>query len=185
MIPMKHPSLICRAAKLALIFLPFCLSPLILFAQEVPPIPTEWDTEEDGVQTTDIISGQASAATNQGSLIAVVKITVKDKDAVDTIAEERTELPDQLSLYSNYPNPFNTSTSIVFDLPEPARVYTEVFDTLGRLVHTSQARRLDAGWNHTLSLHLPITSSGVYIYRLVADTVSDTLVRTGRILQVR
>ena len=118
------------------------------------------------------------------NVIAVLKITVTDNDnRVSRTAS--TQLPEELSVQGNYPNPFRTATNIVFDLPEQAQVYAEVFDILGRTVHVTQARQVDAGWDRTLSLVLPHASSGMYFYRINMETASVTHTRTGRIIRVR
>ena len=98
---------------------------------------------------------------------------------------KRTELPNELLVQDNYPNPFRNATRIVFHLPEQARVYAEIFDILGRVIYTSQVQQVNAGWDRTLSLDLPKTSSGMYIYRVNVTTTSGTLVRTGRMIQIR
>ena len=46
------------------------------------------------------------------------------------------ELPESFALSGNYPNPFNPSTRIVFNLPSSAEVSVEVLDLLGRSVLT-------------------------------------------------
>ena len=38
-----------------------------------------------------------------------------------------------------YPNPFKGSTTLRFDLPEPARVSLVIYDVLGRVVETGGA----------------------------------------------
>lgn len=83
-------------------------------------------------------------------------------------------LPANYSLKANYPNPFNPSTTIEFDLPEAAVVTLEIFDNLGR--HVAGAYRdspLRAGthkweWNATDARGNPL-SSGIYFYRLQAN----------------
>ena len=99
--------------------------------------------------------------------------------------EGRTELPEELLVQDNYPNPFHNATRIVFHLPEQAQVYAEVFDILGRVIYTSQVQQVNAGWDRTLSLDLSTTSSGMYLYRVNVTTVSGTFVRTGRMIQIR
>lgn len=154
-----------------------CLSPLTLFAQEskirpetqLPPSPPV------------TIPEQVNHAAN---VIAVLKITVTDNDN-NVSRSTSTELPEDLSVQGNYPNPFRTVTRIVFNLPEQAQVYAEVFDILGRTVYTSQTQQVAAGWDRTLSLDLPQTSPGLYIYRINMETTSGTLSRTGRIIRVR
>jgi hypothetical protein len=44
-------------------------------------------------------------------------------------------IPDVFALYQNYPNPFNTSTTITFDLLQPAVVSLYVTDARGRKVN--------------------------------------------------
>jgi hypothetical protein len=53
------------------------------------------------------------------------------QDVVDKIA---LALPTEYALYNAYPNPFNPSTTIKFDLPEAAKVRLVVYDMLGREV---------------------------------------------------
>ena len=43
-------------------------------------------------------------------------------------------LPTEFALHPAYPNPFNPSTTLRFDLPEAAQVYLVVYDLLGREV---------------------------------------------------
>jgi len=46
------------------------------------------------------------------------------------------KVADELTLYSNYPNPFNTQTNLRFDLDKPMHVDLAVYDLLGRRVVT-------------------------------------------------
>ena len=46
------------------------------------------------------------------------------------------ELPKAYELYAAYPNPFNTSTTIEFDLPMPGFVTLKVYNNLGAEVGT-------------------------------------------------
>ena len=48
---------------------------------------------------------------NSGDGIAVVKVTVKDNDMVDTANEKRRELPEELLVQDNYPNPFRNANT--------------------------------------------------------------------------
>lgn len=83
-----------------------------------------------------------------------------------------TALPAEFRLYGNYPNPFNPSTTIRFDLPEMAIVSLRVYDIKGRQVARLVDAELDAGyhsivWDGTDELGVPV-ASGVYICRLSA-----------------
>jgi hypothetical protein len=76
--------------------------------------------------------------------------------------------PDQISLYRNYPNPFNSSTTIEFALPEAAHVELSVYNILGQKVAVLFNGRKAAG-NHTITWDAGDMSSGVYFARLEAE----------------
>lgn len=126
--------------------------------------------------------GQKSAG-NAGNVVAVLEVIVTGD--VGTASETRAELPEELSVQGSYPNPFRTTASVVYNLPASAQVYAEVFDMLGRVVYTSPMQKVNAGWDHNLSLDLSTTSSGLYIYRVYAETASGILTTTGRMIRVR
>lgn len=95
------------------------------------------------------------------------------------------DLPHRLALHGNYPNPFNPSTRIAFDLPAPADVHVDVFDLLGRRVLTTTPQPFGAGRDHTLPLDAGPLGSGLYLYRLTARTGSTTSTASGRMMLVK
>jgi hypothetical protein len=83
-------------------------------------------------------------------------------------------------LYTNYPNPFNPSTTIEFSIPREAHVSLEIFNSLGQQVSLLEDQKLPAGdyrqeWN---AATLP---SGTYFCRLQADR----LVQTKKVLLLK
>ncbi len=68
---------------------------------------------------------------------------------------------------SNYPNPFNSSTTLSLQLPEREHVTLKIFDLLGREVVTLVGDDLAAG-THLVSWNANNVSSGVYIAQLQA-----------------
>ena len=79
-------------------------------------------------------------------------------------------IPEKFELYNNYPNPFNPTTTIRFDLPENIHVKITLYDILGKKVvellnSEQEAGRRQVFWNGKNSAGLT-TASGVYIYRL-------------------
>ncbi len=94
-------------------------------------------------------------------------------------------LPSELTLHGNYPNPFNPNTHIRFDLPMPAQVTVEVLDMIGRRVWQGPEEPMEAGYNHQYMIHGYRFASGVYLYRLLADTPSGILARTGQMVVVK
>jgi hypothetical protein len=85
----------------------------------------------------------------------------------------RMETPLVFSLESNYPNPFNPTTTIAFTLPEPERVKLTVFDLQGNAVATLVNGRTEAG-RHTAVFDGAGLPSGVYFYRLEAGNSTET-----------
>ena len=92
------------------------------------------------------------------------------------------ETPETLAVEGNYPNPFNPSTTIHFDLSEPAWVRLEIVDMLGRKVMTLPRQRFDAGTGHAFNVDASALASGTYLYRVIAQTSTRTLRHTGRMI---
>ncbi len=80
--------------------------------------------------------------------------------------EDWSAVPEDLSVRAVYPNPFNSRTTVSFELTRPAVVTLDIFDPLGRLAFTS-TKSYEAG-RQTLSWNADAMSSGVYYYKLSA-----------------
>jgi hypothetical protein len=90
--------------------------------------------------------------------------------SITSVNEERSKsevVTGSLCLH-NYPNPFNPTTTVLFDLPEPCHVALAVYDYLGREV-TRLASGPHAAGRHEISFDASNLRSGVYFYRLTAD----------------
>jgi hypothetical protein len=88
--------------------------------------------------------------------------------------------PSTIDLHQNFPNPFNPSTRIRFDLPQTSKVKLEVFDITGRLVRTIVNGIRPQG-SHIETFQADHLASGVYIYRLEAGSE----VKTQRMLLIK
>jgi hypothetical protein len=75
------------------------------------------------------------------------------------------EIPATLSLRQNFPNPFNPTTTIRFELPTASSVTLVVYDVLGREVSTLVNGSTQAGI-HDVVLDANRLASGVYLCRL-------------------
>jgi hypothetical protein len=75
------------------------------------------------------------------------------------------ELPQAAALGRNYPNPFNPSTTIPFELSTSAHVRLEVYDMLGRRVALLIDEPRRAG-DHTARFEAGNLPSGVYLARM-------------------
>jgi hypothetical protein len=82
-------------------------------------------------------------------------------------------------LNGNYPNPFNPTTNIQFDLPQSATVSIQVMDLRGRQVMSVPAEFFSAGLNQTISINAGNLTSGLYLYRVVAQGQTKTSIQVG------
>lgn len=82
------------------------------------------------------------------------------------IAEEKEiqELPDNYALGINYPNPFNPTTTIKYQLKEDGFVSLKVYDILGKEIAKLVNENKNAGFYNT-NFDAGNLSSGLYIYR--------------------
>jgi len=76
-------------------------------------------------------------------------------------------VPKEFVLYPAYPNPFNPSTTIRFDLPEEGFITLSVYDITGKLVETLVNKTVPAGY-HSHTWQPQNLASGLYIVRLKA-----------------
>lgn len=93
------------------------------------------------------------------------QISISSPSNVSSAADE---VPSQFQLRGNYPNPFNPSTTIRFDLPQTAEVSVAVFDLLGHKVLATPTRRISAGADQAIQIDASDLASGTYVYRVIA-----------------
>lgn len=90
--------------------------------------------------------------------------------AASVAVEESDDFPVEFVVHSNYPNPFQNSTHLRFNLPWSARVTIDVLDVTGRQVYSISPVELPAGWNQEIELNATNLPSGMYLYRLTASS---------------
>ena len=106
-----------------------------------------------------------------------------DKDPSGT--NDQKNIRNDFMLYQNFPNPFNPSTTIRYQLSAPSHVSLKVFNALGKEISTLINEFQNAGIynyqlttnNYQLKSGIPYRggySSGVYYYRLTAGNFSKT-----------
>jgi len=94
-------------------------------------------------------------------------------------------LPDHFVVHGNYPNPFLENTHLTFDLPWESQVHVEVIDIIGRQALTIPPTTISAGWKKSITVHSESLPSGLYLYRLVANSATEYSVQTGRFTKLR
>jgi subtilisin family serine protease len=96
-----------------------------------------------------------------------------DPDLYADLDRAAAELPAQIGLQGNYPNPFNPSTTIRFAVDRPQDVSVSVYNAIGQEVRVLYAGPVDAG-SHDVSFDASGLPSGVYVTQLRTDSGTFT-----------
>ena len=109
--------------------------------------------------------------------IDTVKVTGDDRvvyvNRYEYLSTETEGIPTEFALHENYPNPFNPTTTLRFDIPEVSSITLTIYNMLGQKVKTFDMNDTPAGyhsikWNATNDYGDPV-SAGVYLYQLRAN----------------
>ncbi|MFQ6617457.1 MAG: alpha-amylase family glycosyl hydrolase, partial [Fidelibacterota bacterium] len=109
------------------------------------------------------------------------KIFVLADTAITSLKEDKDfllSIPREYNLLQNFPNPFNSSTIIKYQIPEAIPVILKVYDILGRQVRILIDGKRSAG-EHLVSwdgknMEGKEVPSGIYFYRLMAGDFIET-----------
>jgi len=129
--------------------------------------------EADGDQFFDLSANNndgTASHTNWVQGVALNPTAVVESAAVDGTSKN-------FQLFKNFPNPFNSNTTISFKLMEKASIHLTVYDISGRLVkellHEVKAPGLHhADWDGSDN-HGRIVSAGVYFFQLRTDNTRE------------
>jgi hypothetical protein len=103
---------------------------------------------------------------------------------VATSNENNMQLPNAFKLLGNYPNPFNPSTHIKFELPESAQYSISVFTLTGRLL-MEQVGYANAGVA-SISVDMKSNPTGTYLYQVSAVVNGKVnFIGTGRMTLIK
>ncbi len=111
-----------------------------------------------------------------------VQIVGKEKvifiDRYDYLSIDDQLLPDKFALHENYPNPFNPSTTIRYDLPMASDVRIVIYNMLGQRMTSYDLPATPAGyhrftWNAINKRGEP-AAAGVYFYQLYTREFTRT-----------
>ena len=82
-------------------------------------------------------------------------------------------IPKDYALSPVYPNPFNPSATVRFDVPEVSRVELQVYDITGKLVETLLDDKMTAG-QHQYTWQPQEMATGTYFLRLITANQTFT-----------
>ncbi len=81
--------------------------------------------------------------------------------------------PGKFELSQNYPNPFNPTTTIRFSIPEAGNVKLTLYNILAQEIKVLVNEAKEAGV-HTINFNASELNSGLYIYKLEANGLTQT-----------
>ena len=90
-----------------------------------------------------------------------------------TFTKDENIIPKEFALYQNFPNPFNPSTNIKFDLPKISKIKIIIYDLLGREIVKLIDGELPAG-QHSVNWNAINQNSGIYLLYMQADNFKQT-----------
>jgi hypothetical protein len=124
-----------------------------------------------------LVSGKPLGVSVSGNFAVVANynnLDFYDCSAASDIDRVEFPLPGKFALLPNYPNPFNNSTQIRFELPAPDHIIISVFDILGRNIGVLADADFEAGrhtilWNGTNSDGQSLASGKYFIQAKSSD----------------
>lgn len=111
-------------------------------------------------------NGYDSASTNNTFLVTFARVTVG-------INQISSIIPEKFSLKNNYPNPFNPSTVIGFEVANFQNVKISIYDMLGKEVETIVNEQLHPG-KYEVTFNGANHASGIYYYRMETNPSTGT-----------
>ncbi len=115
----------------------------------------------------------------------VIEVIVPSSSSGSVGIGEEEALPRAFQLLGNYPNPFNPTTNVIFNLRENAMVTVDVFDLMGRNLLSVPAQFLLGGQDHQIQLDATGLTSGTYLYRVIAQMPARTEAQSGHMVLVK
>ena len=102
------------------------------------------------------------------------RVMVSGEKTLDVVA-----VPNEFALHPNYPNPFNPSTNIDFDIVKDGHTQVVVYDIMGRKIKNLIGENMKAGY-HTVAWNGKNdsgnnVSAGVYLCTLSTSSFTKTI----------
>jgi photosystem II stability/assembly factor-like uncharacterized protein len=137
-----------------------------------------WNEYSNGLPAKGLINTTLKFDSLSSSLYLGTQQGIYVNNAPSNLDDKSSLKPENLLLYPNYPNPFNSQTTIGFYLPFASQVKLEIYNLLGQKVRTLWQGRQSMGqhqlrWDGKNDAGLAV-SSGMYIYRLKTDYWQQT-----------
>ncbi len=130
--------------------------------------------------------GNTNGTFNLGYLLTMANLDYTEEGYMDvsldnsitvtggTAVDDEVPMVNEFKLSQNFPNPFNPTTNIQFEIPENSFVTLSVFDMMGHEVAKLVDDYRGAG-SYNVTLDGSNLASGIYFYKLQTDKFSQTM----------
>lgn len=136
---------------------------VLIFSDTIKTINYTWITKEV------IVAAQAESQENDTNPnFSNASNFSRNIQSMTPIAEPVSSAPNKFRLYANYPNPFNASTEITFELPRDELINLAIYNVMGQMVAELVNGRMSAG-THRLVWKADQLPSGLYYLQLQTE----------------
>ena len=138
-----------------------------------------WPTEADGNGSTLELTNPNSDNANYSNWMDSDGYgTPGSQNSVYLSSSEKLNLPTEFFLFNNYPNPFNPSTTISYNIPIENHVRIKIYNILGKEVKTLVDQKMKPGknvvkWNGKNNEGIKV-AGGVYLYSIQVENYKQT-----------
>jgi hypothetical protein len=122
--------------------------------------------------------GVLSSDPNVTDRVEIDDVVVRLIEGAGAVEDEEEFVPGEFKLSNNYPNPFNPTTTIAFNLEKAGYTTISVYSVNGQLQRTVVSKQMSAG-SHIVNFDGrddagDLLASGVYFYKLQSGEKSAT-----------
>ena len=116
-----------------------------------------------GAQSDDISMGRYENAVGNFIYMTPTFSTENQELSESAMDDDNMLIPEEFRLEANYPNPFNPSTTLEFNLPEASEVSLNIYDMSGKLVDSLIQNDYCLAGRYSIQWNAQSFPSGVYI----------------------
>ncbi|MEO6694001.1 MAG: T9SS type A sorting domain-containing protein [Ignavibacteria bacterium] len=136
--------------------------------------PNDIDNSEDVPYEATVVEASNILTGNKGQEILTIKVERIRHNINKSQGYKDSEKESKFILMQNFPNPFNPSTLITFNIPQTSNVTLKVYNMNGESVSTLVDNKYMVKGSNTLEFNAGSLPSGIYVYSLQAGEFSET-----------
>ncbi|MDQ3019935.1 MAG: T9SS type A sorting domain-containing protein [Bacteroidota bacterium] len=106
-------------------------------------------------------------------IVEIKDSNINSPETISGLENISIEIPVTYGISQNFPNPFNPSTTIKFDIPQLSNVKLSIYDIAGREVSTLVNSEMQPG-SYNYKWDATNFASGIYFYRIKAGAFVET-----------